>query len=1171
VAATAPTLESLTEGARASGFVARALYTDDEGRARGARFVHERTGFVFDYLRIESAPQAFLWVTTYPTSDDGAPHTQEHLLLGKGNKGRALGNYEHVMLARSSAFTSQHRTAYHFNTAADAADGEAFWGLLHTYVEALMRPDYSDEEILREVRNFGVARLPGGRLELAEKGTVYNEMVGTYDSSNTLAWYAMQRLIYGANHPLAFSSGGSPEGIRGLTPEAIRRFHEAHYQLGNMGMVGAFSSAVTLATALARVGRTLDAFAAPSSPASPAARFMTDADVPEARGAKPGTVRVVDFPYKAADHPGPALLVWPATRHLSVPERTVLESFLLTIAGGEGSDVYKALIDQKTRTLDVGATDVWKWVQNDRGQAAYVGFENVRSAHANEASLRAMRAIVLTKIREVAAFADGSSELAAFNERVRSRIKETERSLDKLLDTPPEFGTRGTSERWIEQLDDVNREDGFKKTITQKAAFARARAAASSRENVWREGVKTWGLLEEPYAVVARASPALRKELDEARTVRVATELARLEAAYGTTDAQAALARRDAEIAKASEEIARAEARVPMPPFMSDPPMTFDDALAFRTEAVRGVPVVDTTFEMMKSATAGLALRVDGVREEDLPLLSLLPTMLESVGVLEEGRPVPYDLVRDRLRREVLSIDMRFDASSFTDRIELTLSGSGNDVGEATRALGWMRTFLTSPDWRVENLPRIRDVLAHRATELHDVMNQREEFWAEDTAEAYRRQSSAALAHTSSFLTRGHDALRVAWMLDGGGARVATLLEGLADAGKRADRAGLTALASALAGVDAKVPPSLARYVAQARALVAEDQAHAVKAGKDLGQVLGDVPDASLASDWSYLCKEMARGARRNPKETLDGFRRVLAAVAHANVARAWVVGSSRAQAALAPEIDRLMAALDATPVAKANASTRARVTERARARGAAGSQPNVVALINASAASGTLVTSAPTAGFFAGGDDDAALVDFLAANVFSGTGGHSFYKRIWGAALAYSGYAWVRQRAGRAGLYSDRCADLRQLLTFVDGEVRRAPANARFVEYAIANGFGSRVADTYESRARSIAEDLADGLTPDRVRAFRAKLLALRTRAGLGDRVHERLAPVFARVLPTLDGASPLPASVQWFAIGPDSQIDGYERALKAARGETLTVLRLYPRDFWDVPPPSP
>ena len=62
------------------------------------------------------------------------------------------------------------------------------------------------------------------------------------------------------------------------------------------------------------------------------------------------------------------------------------------------------------------------------------------------------------------------------------------------------------------------------------------------------------------------------------------------------------------------------------------------------------------------------------------------------------------------------------------------------------------------------------------------------------------------------------------------------------------------------------------------------------------------------------------------------------------------------------------------------------------------------------------------------GRDRGRALVDFLAANVFSGSGAHSFYKRIWGAALAYSGYIAVNPRPARMHVYSDRCADLPQL-----------------------------------------------------------------------------------------------------------------------------------------------
>src|SRR5262249_1347245 len=148
-------LGHLAEGAELHGFRAITLYMDGSDRPRGARFVHARTGFVFDYLQIESAPQAFLSVTTYPTSDMGEPHTQEHLLLGKGNKGRLRGEMEHANLVNSNAFTNQYWTVYNFLTEGDV---ETFWRVLRVELDSFLHPDYTDEEIRREVRDFGIGK-----------------------------------------------------------------------------------------------------------------------------------------------------------------------------------------------------------------------------------------------------------------------------------------------------------------------------------------------------------------------------------------------------------------------------------------------------------------------------------------------------------------------------------------------------------------------------------------------------------------------------------------------------------------------------------------------------------------------------------------------------------------------------------------------------------------------------------------------------------------------------------------------------------------------------------------------------------------------------------------------------------------------------------------------------
>jgi hypothetical protein len=1183
---TAVALGSLVEGQRAQGFVAKALYVDDEGRPRGARFFHERTRLLFDYLAIESAPEAFVYATTYPSSDSGAPHTQEHLLLGKGNKGRWLGNYDHVMLASWSAFTAQFRTAYHFHTAAGI---EAFWGILRTQLDSLLHPDYSDEEIRREVRNFGVATLSDGRdgrLALDERGTVYSEMVRTYESANMLGWDALGRLVYGSDHPLALSSGGTPDGIRNLTPEEIRRFHAAHYQLANMGIVAAFPSSVALQDVLARVGETLDALA----PEADTTHYRTESDVPPVH-VTPGVLQIVDYPYATADQPSPALLGWPATRRLDVGERTVMEVFLDAFAGGEGSTMYEALVDTRTRVLDVGATSVWQYSSDDPGQAVFLGAQSVSAAHANEASLRAVRDLVLDRLRAVAALPDGSAELAAFGERVKARIASARRGLDKALDTPPRFGDRGIGDFWIRQVTDMNRTGGFRKSLAQKDAYDHARAVAESPANPWRERIPAWGLLDAPCGVMTRASPALRKTLDVQREERIAAELARLETLYGTKDPQAALGRRAAEIAQATAEIARAEASVPMPPFVSDPPMTLDDSLSYRVTEARpfagtAVPVVTSTFDAMKSATVGLVLRLDGVAEEDLPTLSLLPELLREVGVVRDGIAVPYDVMSDRLRREVLDLGVRFDTSFAAGRAELEITGSGNDVEETRRAIGWMRDVLTHPDWRPENLPRIRDVVGRRAAELRDVMSGPEEGWVTATAEAYRKQDSALLTHTASFLARAHDAFRLSWRLEGGDAKTSAYLASLAAAGKTLDRASLTELTQALAASDKTTEPAgtadrrtpaVTSWVAAAHALPPASRARVARAGRELGPLLADLPDASLATDWAYLCAAMAHDAARDPRETLGSLRRILGVIAHAGNARVWMVGSARTQAALSSDLGRLLSALDPTPAPVAAHPAHPRVVDRVRGRSATVFDPRRVALVSPSTGSGALVDSAETAGY--GEPRDDVLVDFLAANVFSGSGSHGFYKRIWGAALAYSGYFAVSPRAGRMHLYADRCSDLPQLLRFVggvvdgvaDGDTRGGKADPRFVDYAVANVFSARTGDTYEQRARAMAVDLAEGIRPELVRGFRARLLALRRRPDLAEAIHARLRAVYGQVIPSIATAAtagPPAEHAQWFAVGPEAQLAAYEKELRATEGPgrgPRSVTRLYPRDFWD------
>ncbi len=1158
------TLATLTEGATQDGFVAKALYLDDDGRPRGARFVH-RSGFVFDYLAIETAPQAYLWVTTYPDSDGGEPHTQEHLLLGKGDKGRYLGNYSHVRMVTSSAATWPYRTGYHFNTALGVDD---FWGILAAHLDALLHPDYSDEEIRREVRNFGVAKRADGKLALEEKGTVYGEMVGAYESPDSYQEGALTRLIYGAAHPLAFDSGGSPAGIRTLTPERIRRFHAAHYQLGNMGMVAAFPARLALSTVLAEVSAQLTRFAPTSPPPLP----MTADDLPSPQGAPTGTLQVVDYPHAAADQPEGVRLAWPATRHLSLADRIALELFIEAFADGEGSTLYRAIIDTNTRRIDVGATRLFQQVRPEQGQPVVIDIEGLSPAHSDEASLRALRDVVMGELGRIAALPDGAPELAELGRRIAARAVDAQSVQDKNLDTPPQFGSRNDGDRtgdwWVRELGDVAGEPGFKKSLSSRRAYARAVAQAAQTHNPWREQLRAWGLLVTPYGTISHASPALRKTLDDERDARAAAELVRLQAQYAVPDGDQALGRRAAEIATWDAQMARTEAAVPMPSFATHPPLSGDDDLQFVETDVHGVPAVVSTFETMKSATVGIALRVDGVAEADLPYLSLVPALLHggAIGVVRDGHPISYEEMGERLRNEVLAVESGFDIDYASGRVELTLHGTGNDAAETARAVGWLRTLLTGVDLRPENLPRIRDVVGQEASWLRQVMKEPEEEWLDTLVESYRRQTRPQILHAGLFLTRAYDAFAVSWLLDGGDGDAGKFFARLARLGG-IDRPTVERLTAALGGVDgapvaARTPMSRAitELVGAARKLALPARKKIARAGRELSDLLVQVPDTSLASDWAALCNQLARWQARDPGQALQAFDRVFRALRHTDEARLWMVGSSPTERALAPDVAQLVAVLDGAPSTKVSAPPVPAIVVRARERGARVDDINLVALINPNTANAAFSSSGVGANYDT--TDDDALVDFLAAGVLGGGGSHSLYKVVWGAGLSYGGGIGVDARAGRIVAGFSRSPDLAQLLDVVATATRHTSADPRYVDYAVANAFGSRAAETYEARAEDMASLLADGLTRERVRAFRTRLLGQRARAGLVERLHARLVAVDGAVLPLLTSASP-PAGALWLAVAPEAQIAAYEKALRAAGGAE-SVLRIFPRDFW-------
>src|ERR1044072_6944942 len=143
-------------------------------------------------------------------------------------------------------------------------------------------------------------------------------------------------------------------------------------------------------------------------------------------------------------------------------------------------------------------------------------------------------------------------------------------------------------------------------------------------------------------------------------------------------------------------------------------------------------------------------------------------------------------------------------------------------------------------------------------------MQGQEETWVNNPSDSYRYQDSPVFLSAFSFLTQAHNAQRLRWMLKSAGDEenskaIDSFLSGLASA--KGTRDELKATPGAIGGDKSQtVIPSLHPFIDERSKLPVTAKALAVDAAADLSQTLGDLPDSSLASDWSYRWEERRVG-----------------------------------------------------------------------------------------------------------------------------------------------------------------------------------------------------------------------------------------------------------------------------------------------------------------------
>lgn len=1158
-------LEKLEKNQRVGDFTTEALYENEIGQVMGARFRHASTGFVLDFLRIQSVPQAFTWVNTAPVSDQGEPHTLEHLLLGKGNKGRYVASLEEMSLGSSSAFTQRLRTCYHFHTSSGT---DVFFDLFEKKLDAMINPDFSDEEIRREVRNMGIAVDPvDGALSLEEKGTVYNEMVSSFERTWANMYYEMGRLLYGVGHPIAYSSGGHPDAIREMVPGDIRDFHGSTHHLNNMGAIVALPDDIAVEVSLARIAGILARVDAVAGPAG----HPDDHDwsLKSANPAPFGTIKQTSFPHQNENEPGELIFAWPPVLERDPREVYLLDLFIQNLADGQTSNLYKKFIDSQTRVMDVGATAIYAWRSSHLGMPIYINMENIRPDAGSPEMMDSIRSQILSEIETIAGYADGSTELEEFNERALNRILERRRQLRDFLNSPPGFGFRRSGSAWMDHLTHLHEVGGFRRQLALNDELDHAREKISSGKNIWRGVIAKGKLLDNnPFGVVTLPDPEYLEETESARDERIRDYVAELKTRYGVATDEEALRKYQEEYDAKTEEIEEKARTIEMPEFTKNPPMTLDDQLNYSVEKLPGGgDLLFARFDNITSATVGLAFNLKVVPGDLYVYLAALPTFLSDIGVVRDGIPIPYDEMRELLRKEILRLDAYFDVNHKTERAELVVRGAGSELEETRKALGWMRSILFESDLREENLPRIRDAIDLRLRNLRNRMRGSEESWVREPANAYWKQDNPLLLTTDCFLTRTHACHRLRWQMreadEGGRLQFNDFMdgvEGLPAGGTREE------LAEALDALDDS--SGVSRKASELKALL-EGLSPGVKemardALEDLRLTLSDIPDASLESDWRYLCAQMKADLAVPPRMALQKIRDLLHIIARRDNVRAFVTCSRSSWDSIHPDIVALAADLDDTDSRAAAIRRRPVVLERMGERYNGLGQPRFVGLVNENTRSGVHINTTSCASVFDA--DDETLLRFLSAKLYGGGGAHSIFMKTWGAGLAYSNGLHSNELTGRLSYYAERCPDLAQTMQFVVNEIANAPRDSSLADYAVAQAFGAnRAGNRYESRGESMAADLADGLTPDLVRRFREAVLAIRDSENFYDKLHELMDDTYGEVLPGLGPKVKTCESAIHYAIGPEKQLKSYEEYIRSVEGD-VSLYRIYPRDYWLV-----
>lgn len=201
----------------------------EELRCTLRELTHRPSGAQVMHIENDDPENLFcLSFKTLPSSSDGAAHILEHTVLC-GSKKFPVKDPFFSMTRRSlntfmNAMTGADFTCYPASSQVE----KDFYNLLEVYLDAVFHPDLKELSFLQEGCRLEFTKPNDPTTPLVFKGIVFNEMKGSLSSADSRLWHTLIEQLT-PDLPYAHNSGGDPKHIPNLTYSSLISFYETFY------------------------------------------------------------------------------------------------------------------------------------------------------------------------------------------------------------------------------------------------------------------------------------------------------------------------------------------------------------------------------------------------------------------------------------------------------------------------------------------------------------------------------------------------------------------------------------------------------------------------------------------------------------------------------------------------------------------------------------------------------------------------------------------------------------------------------------------------------------------------------------------------------------------------------------------------------------------------------